>query len=233
MQALIFCGGFGTRMNNGEPGNLKPLIKVAGVEILRHVMSIYEHYGINDFILLGGYKVDELTDFAQRNCSKDLHIKVVNTGEGTPTGGRLLLAKDQIKSKPFLLTYGDSLTNFNLTKCLDFKVNTKSDFIVSYYKKFIEYGILNLSENLRLLGIFEKTYSVPINAGFYVLDHRIFSFIQSVNDSFEIDVLPKLIADNNIVIGSYKIDFWHPMDTPDDQKKLGKILEANPQILFE
>jgi glucose-1-phosphate cytidylyltransferase len=233
MDCLIFCGGFGTRMNNGQPGELKPLIKVAGREILRHIISIYEHYGIRDFILLGGYRIHDLHDFASRYTNDTLRIRVLDTGEGTPTGGRLLQARDVISAGPFLLTYGDSLTNFNLDKCLDFKARTKADLVVSSYRKYVEYGILDIDEHARLGGIFEKTYSVPINAGFYILDHRIFPFIQSENDSFEINVLPKILADKNIVTNVFNIDFWHPMDTPDDQKKLDRILETNKQILFE
>ncbi len=232
MVSVIFCGGFGTRMNNGEPGKLKPLTPVAGKEILRHIISIYEKYGINKIRLLGGYRIDDLKIFAAKYSNADLDISVIDTGEGTPTGGRLLLAKDAIGSGPFLLTYGDSLTNFNLDKCIAFKLHTKSDFVVSTYNKFIEYGILNIDKDSRLKGIFEKTYSVPINAGFYILDHRIFPFIQSENESFEIDVLPRLIADPQFVISAFKIDFWHPMDTPDDQRKIDKILTESPEILF-
>ena len=232
MVVLIFCGGFGTRMNNSEPGLLKPLIKVAGKEIIRHIMSIYEHYSIKDFLLLGGYRIQDLHSFAVKYADQGINIKVLDTGEGTPTGGRLLMAKDEIQSNQFLLTYGDSLTNFNLNKCLDFKLKTRSDFTVSCYNKPIEYGVLNNDENDRLLGIYEKTYTVPVNAGFYILDKRIFSFIQSVNESFEIDVLPRIIADRSLVTSSFNIDFWHPMDTPEDQKKLDKILLTNPQILF-
>lgn len=233
MKALIFCGGFGTRMNNGEPGELKPLIQVAGKEILRHIISIYEHYGISDFILLGGYRIEDLMDFALKYSDESLRIRVLDTGEGTPTGGRLLMAKDEINSESFLLTYGDSLTNFNLNRCLAFKEKHKSDMIISTFNKYIEYGILDIDVDDRLTGIHEKTFSVPINAGFYILDKRVFKYINSIEDSFEIDVLPRLIAVRDIVISSFKIDFWHPMDTPNDQMKLNRILESAPDIIFK
>ncbi len=232
-QALIFCGGFGTRMNNGEPGQLKPLIKVAGKEILRHIISIYEYYGIGDFVLLGGYRIQDLIEFALKYSDESLRIRVLDTGEGTPTGGRLMLAKDEINSESFLLTYGDSLTNFNLDMCLAFKEKHKSDMIISTFNKFIEYGILDIDIDDRLTGIHEKTFSVPINAGFYVLDKRVFRYINSIEESFEIDVLPRLIADRDFVISSFKVNFWHPMDTPNDQIKLNAILESNPDIIFK
>ena len=96
------------------------MIKVAGKKILRHIISIYEYYGICDFTLLEGYRIEDFIDFASKYSTKSLHIRVLDIGEGTPTGGRLLLAKDEINSESFLLTYGDSLTNFNLKKCIAF-----------------------------------------------------------------------------------------------------------------
>ena len=96
MTCLIFCGGFGTRMNNGEPGDLKPLIDVAGKEILAHIISIYESQGISDFILLGGYKIEDLYRFVEKYSKDKLNIRVLDTGSGTPTGGRLLHAKTLI-----------------------------------------------------------------------------------------------------------------------------------------
>ena len=233
MQCVIFCGGYGTRMNNGEPGQLKPLIKVANKEILRHIISIYEYYGINNFLLLGGYKIEDLNEFVLKYSSNKLNIRVLDTGDGTPTGGRLLMAQNEITSENFLLTYGDSLTNFNLEKCLKFKEEKKSDLVVSTYNKYIEYGILNIDENQRLTEIYEKTYSVPINAGFYIMNKLVFKYMESMNDSFEIDVLPKIINDENIIISTFKLDFWHPMDTPNDQKKLENILSENPNIIFQ
>ena len=232
MQCVIFCGGYGTRMNNGEPGQLKPLIKVANKEILRHVISIYEHYGIDNFLLLGGYRINDLNEFALKYTTEKLKIRVLDTGEGTPTGGRLFMAKNEIIPGKFLLTYGDSLTNFNLTNCINFQNKYNSDLIVSTYNKYIEYGILEIDENQRLTQIHEKTYSLPINAGFYILDKLIFNYMDSINDSFEIDILPKIIKDKNVVISTFNVDFWHPMDTPNDQKKLENILLKTPNIIF-
>jgi glucose-1-phosphate cytidylyltransferase len=220
-------------MNNGEPGNLKPLIKVAGIEILRHIISIYEKYNITEFLLLGGYKIEELIEFAKKYSNSSLKIKVIDTGSGTPTGGRLLIAKEEIGENEFLLTYGDSLTNFNLFKCQEFKAKLKADMIISSYNKNIEYGILDINQDDRIQGIFEKTYAVPINAGFYILNKRIFSYIKSINESFEIDVLPKILKEDKIKICVYKVNFWHPMDTPIDRNNLEILLNNTPNLLFE
>jgi glucose-1-phosphate cytidylyltransferase len=220
-------------MNNGEPGELKPLIKVAGKEILSHIISIYEQQGITNFILLGGYRINDLISFAKTFSNSRLNIKVLDTGNGTPTGGRLLLAKDLIKEEKFLLTYGDSVTNFNLLKCINFMNQKSAKISISTHYKKLDYGVLDIDKYSILNKIHEKTFSVPINAGFYILNCNVFNYIKNIEESFEIDVLPRIIQDVNNKISVYEVDFWHPMDTPDDRIKLTKILINNPNILFE
>jgi glucose-1-phosphate cytidylyltransferase len=233
MKCIIFCGGFGTRMNNGEPGRLKPLIEVAGKEILRHIISIYESQKVVNFILLGGYKIDELIQFANKYSNDKLNIKVLDTGIGTPTGGRLFHAKNLIKEDFFLLTYGDSLTNFNLEKCFNLMDKKNANMSISTFQKKIEYGILDIDENSILKKIYEKTFTVPINAGFYVLNNKVFDYIKTINESFEIDILPRIILDKSNTIVVNDLNFWHPMDTPEDREKLNDILLNNPNKLIE
>ena len=103
MNCVIFCGGFGTRMNNGEPGFLKPLIEVAGKEILAHIISIYESQNVTNFILLGGYKIDDLYDFAKKYSNSKIKINVIDTGSGTGRDGQItgdkgrgLVARSQV-----------------------------------------------------------------------------------------------------------------------------------------
>lgn len=220
-------------MNNGEPGALKPLIEVAGKEILAHIISIYESQKVTDFILLGGYKIDDLYDFAKKYSNSKIKINVIDTGSGTPTGGRLLQIKDLIKDDKFLLTYGDSVTNFNLIKAQKNMFENDAEMSISTFRKKLEYGILDISDKLILNEIFEKTYSVPINAGFYILDKKIFEYINSLEESFEIDVLPRILKEKKINFSVYEVNFWHPMDTPEDRTRLNKILLNHPNTLFE
>ena len=141
-------------MNNGEPGVLKPLIEVAGKEILAHIISIYQSQNIKDFILLGGYKVEELYLFAKKNSNPELKITVLDTGNGTPTGGRLLQVNELISEEPFLLTYGDSVTNFNLLKAQKTMIESGSEMLISTYRKKLEYGVLDIDSNFILNKIF-------------------------------------------------------------------------------
>ena len=204
MHCLIFCGGFGTRMNNGEPGFLKPLIEVAGKEILAHIISIYEKQKISNFILLGGYRIEDLIIFAKKNTNLNIQITVLDTGNGTPTGGRLLKAKSLIKEDNFLLTYGDSVTNYNLGKARNMMLECKAEMSISTFKKKLEYGILDINNDNILNKIYEKTYSVPINAGFYILNKKVFDYIYSIDESFEIDVLPRMLNEKKIKLGKWK-----------------------------
>jgi glucose-1-phosphate cytidylyltransferase len=220
-------------MNNGVPGLLKPLIQVAGREILGHIISIYEAQGVSDFILLGGYKIDDLKIFAKKNSNQKYKISVLDTGNATPTGGRLLQAKDLIKEQSFLLTYGDSLTNFNYSKAKKVMHNNGADMSITTFRKKIEYGVLDVDGDFILNKIIEKTYSVLINAGFYILNNKVFEYINSLEESFEVDVLPRILSDKKIKISVSEVNFWHPMDTPDDRIKLNNILLKTPNILFE
>lgn len=233
MVCLIFCGGFGTRMNNGVPGVLKPLIEVAGKEILKHIISIYESQNISDFILLGGYKVEDLYVFAKKYTNINLKISVLDTGIDTPTGGRLLQAKDLTNEKPFLLTYGDSLTNYNFSKAKKAMLENGAEMSISTFRKKLEYGVLDIGKDFILNKILEKTYSVPINAGFYILNKNVFDYIYSIDESFEIDVLPRILMEKKIKFSVSEVNFWHPMDTPEDRIKLNNLLLKTPEILFE
>jgi glucose-1-phosphate cytidylyltransferase len=220
-------------MNNGEPGFLKPLIEVAGKEILAHIISIYEKQKISNFILLGGYRIEDLIIFAKKNTNLNIQITVLDTGNGTPTGGRLLKAMSLIKEDNFLLTYGDSVTNYNLGKARNMMLESKAEMSISTFKKKLEYGILDINNDNILNKIYEKTYSVPINAGFYILNKKVFDYIYSIDESFEIDVLPRILNEKKIKFAVSEVNFWHPMDTPDDRAKLNNILLKTPNILFE
>ena len=220
-------------MNNGEPGALKPLIEVAGKEILAHIISIYESQNVTKFILLGGYKIDDLYDFAKKYSNSKIKINVIDTGSGTATGGRLLKIKDFITENTFLLTYGDSVTNFNLTKAQKNMSENDAEMSISTFRKKLEYGVLDINDKLILNEILEKTYSVPINAGFYILNKKIFEYINSLEESFEIDVLPRILKEKKINFSVYEVNFWHPMDTPEDRTRLNKLLLNYPNTLFE
>ena len=120
MKTFIFCGGFGTRLNQGKPGPLKPLIKINKKTILEYIFEIYSKDNHNDFYLLGGYKIDELYKFSKK--IKKYNVSVIDTKIGSSTGARLNYIKNTLeKEENFFLTYGDSLANFKPNKALRLK----------------------------------------------------------------------------------------------------------------
>ena len=223
MKTFIFCGGYGTRMNKGKPGPLKPLIKINGKSILEHIFKIYNRFGYKDFYLLGGYKVNELIKFKKK--IKNFNINVINTGLGTTTDGRLLFIKKYLsQGENFYLTYGDSLANFKAKKALKYKRN--DNYIISSYLNTTPYGVLDIKKNYDLKKIYEKNFFFNINAGFYILDTSIFNFIKSKKESFEKDVLPRAIKLKK-KIKAININKWYPIDNIYDIECVKNILKSN------
>lgn len=223
MKTFIFCGGYGTRLNKGKPGPLKPLVKINGMPIIEHIFNIYGKYGFKDFYLLGGYKFNELLRFAKK--IKKFNINVINSGVGTTTAGRLLYAKEILeKEERFFLTYGDSLANFKPIKAL--KIKTSKNFVISTHNYKPPYGVITADRNSLIKKIFEKNFTLNINAGFYVLDFRIFDYIKSKNESFELHTMPRILKKIKN-IKSLNLKKWHPIDNIYDIESVEKLLKSN------
>ena len=221
-QAVIFCGGFGTRFNNNKTKILKPLAKINGKPILKIIIDIYYNQGINEFLLLGGFRFNLLKKFEKKYLSKKIKIPALNTGLRTTTAGRLIKAKKLIQDK-FFLTYGDSIANFSVKKFESYKLSKK--FYVSTYDYKIPYGVIISKKDNNINKSFEKSFKIPINAGFYVLNKKIFKFIKSQNNIFEDHVLKNVIRNKTYKLIKNKLSFWHPMDYKDDKNKIESILK--------
>ena len=213
MKAIILCGGKGTRFNKGKPGPLKPLIKINGTPILRHIINIYKKNNINNFILLGGYKFKELEKFSKKN--KDVKITSIFTGVNTNTAGRILAIKKFIKNENFLLTYGDSLADFSLSQAL--KLKKKNNFVMSVYEYKFMYGLIKTKNN-EIKNMKEKT-TFKINAGFYVLDKDIFKYIKNKTESFEKKVIDRVLNSKKKFVTNL-VKNWFPMDNLKDKKNI-------------
>ena len=170
-------------------------------------------------MLLGGFNFEALEKFSKK--IKNVNIKAINTGLNTSTAGRLKKIKSLIGRENFLLTYGDSLANFNLKKML--KNKTQNNMIINIFNYEIEYGLVNVKKNL--VSSFNEKGSVLINAGFYLLDQRIFKFINSDKESFEYDILPKLYKKK--ILKFVKVSKWFAVDKKKDLIKLDNILKTN------
>jgi glucose-1-phosphate cytidylyltransferase len=242
MKCIILAGGYGTRLAEETQTKPKPMVKIGRYPILWHIMKLYAHHGINDFIICLGYKGFVIKNYLKKNFvnskNKKIHyykdkdnnwkITCVNTGIKTNTGGRLLkLNKIIKKNEDFCFTYGDGLTNVNIRKAITFFKKTKKIACVTAAEPPAKYGVLKIKNNL-VTNFTEKidNKKIWINGGFFIFNSEIFNFIKDFNTSLEFSVLPKLVKKKQLC--SYKhYGYWQSMDTLRDKMELDKMWRRN------
>jgi D-glycero-alpha-D-manno-heptose 1-phosphate guanylyltransferase len=226
--AVIFTGGKGTRMvASGGYEGLKPLTEVNGRPFLSWLLQYLEGQKIEKFFLLGGAKIQELYEFSQNT---EYCVEVIDTGIESGTAQRLVLAEEKILSNiscgSFVLTYGDSIANFSVANAIELMsgkvLKDKHNFGMAYYDLPINYGVPEIKSG-SVTRFFEKEWRCPINAGFYILDASIFSWLGK-DVSFESDTIPKLVSSPNINLCAYNVTRWQGMDQKSDIEKLEKTL---------
>ena len=220
MKTFIFCGGKATRFNNGKPGPLKPLIKINKIPIILRIIKNLKKNSINEIFLLGGYKFNKLKSFFKKN---KMNIVVIDTKINTSTAGRLLMIKNLItKNENFLLTYGDSLVDFDIESAISLK--KKNTFVISSFKYKFMYGVLNSNKRNICTNMYEKKI-FSVNSGFYILDKKIFKFIRSKKESFESDVFPRVLRSKKINFKINYVQSWLPIDNNTDKKNANLFLK--------
>lgn len=219
MKVVILAGGYGSRLSEETKLKPKPLIDIGGKPLIWHIIKHFSFYNFHNFIICTGYlgeKIEEYFKKLKRKTSeeKKWNIKIVNTGKNTPTGGRVKLIKSLIKKDEiFFMTYGDGLSNINLIKLLKHHKKYKGIATVSSVIPPARYGSVVIKKNLMVKKFEEKINTGGfINGGFFVLSKEIFSYIKSTHDSFEHDVLPRIVSKNLLSAFIHK-DFWYAVDT--------------------
>jgi glucose-1-phosphate cytidylyltransferase len=242
MQVVILAGGYGTRLQEETSRIPKPLVEIGGKPIIQHIMKLYSHYGFNDFIIAGGYKCELLKDYffnyKMKNCNftvntKNGHISyhngvdnfnvtVVDTGVEALTGDRLLQIKDYLKTdSPFMLTYGDGVSDVNIQDLVEFHNTHKKPMTMTIVKPTSKFGSVELYGNNAVKSFNEKIKesSSWINAGYFVCNYNLFSLVDMRNKMIEGDPLNDLAVNNYLM--SYKHEgFWQCMDTVKDRSTL-------------
>jgi len=244
MKAVILAGGLGTRFSEETNIKPKPMIEIGGKPILWHIMKIYSHHGINDFIICLGYKgyliKEYFSNYALHNSdvtfnlsnnSVNVHSKraepwsitLVDTGDETMTGGRLLRVKDYLADDDFCFTYGDGVTNSNISSSIDFhKKHGKLATMTTCFPPG-RFGAITLDGN-QVKSFHEKPKGdgLMVNAGFFVLSNNIFQYIKDDHTIWEQEPLNNLSKDKQLM--AYKHSgFWRPMDTAFDKKNLEEL----------
>ena len=225
MKIVILCGGKGTRLSEETRKIPKPMVKIGKKPILIHIMDYYKSFGFDNFILAVGYKQNIIRDYFKKNRPFN-SVKVVDTGQNTLTGGRVLRLKKYFnKEETFLLTYGDGVTNLNLKNLIRFhKINRKIATMTAV-KPPVRFGELIIKKNI-VKKFEEKPQSSSgwINGGFFVLNYKIFKYIKNDLIMLEREPLEKLVKIKQLV--AYKHNgFWQCMDTLRDKILLNKIFK--------
>lgn len=249
MKAVILAGGLGTRISEETTVKPKPMIEIGGKPILWHIMKIYSYYGINDFIICCGYKGYIIKEYFanyflhQSDLTLDMStneinihqeraepwkVTLIDTGEKTMTGGRVKRIKEYLNNdQDFCLTYGDGLANLDILKLIKFHKNHGKAATLSAIYPPGRFGSLNIKEN-QVTSFFEKPRGdgALINGGFFVLNSKIFKYIEGDFTVWEQEPLNKLASDGELMSFKHE-DFWHPMDTLRDKHHLEKLWESN------
>lgn len=250
MKAVILAGGFGTRISEESQFKPKPMIEIAGMPILWHIMKLYSYYNVNEFIICAGYKqhvikewfadyflhTSDITfDFTQddkiivhNKRAEQWKVTVVDTGLNTMTGGRLKRVRDFLNDEPFFMTYGDGVSDINIDKLLEFHKSNAKLATMSAIKPESRFGVLDLDNNNQVMAFREKSDvdSGYINAGFMVLEPKVLDYISGDSVMFEREPMEKLAANGQLMCYKHN-GFWQCMDTMRDKEKLENLWAEN------
>jgi glucose-1-phosphate cytidylyltransferase len=247
VKAVILAGGLGTRLSEETGLRPKPMVEVGGKPILWHVMKIYAAQGVTDFVICVGYRgylikeyfanyflhqSDITVDMRSRtidyhvNGAEPWRVTVVDTGDGTNTGGRLRRVASYLEGDDaFYFTYGDGVGDVDVQAALAQHRTAGSDATVTAVRPPGRFGELRLDEQ-RLVGFDEKpAQGAWINGGFFVLSPRVLAEIPGDATSWEHEVLPGL-ARAGRVSAYYHDGFWQPMDTLRDRNALEELWQS-------
>jgi len=247
MKAVILAGGLGTRISEETHLKPKPMIEIGGKPILWHIMKMYSTYGINDFVICCGYKgyvikeyfanyflhTSDVT-FDMQNNNMEVHQKfaepwkvtLIDTGLETMTGGRLKKVKSFVEDETFCFTYGDGVSNIDISKLIEFHNNNDGLATLTAVQSPGRFGALQISGN-KISNFKEKPTGDGnwINGGFFILEPKIFDYIEGDSTIWEKEPLEKLVQDKQLNVYRHD-DFWQPLDTLRDKNYLEKLLDS-------
>lgn len=251
MKVAIFAGGFGTRLSEETTIRPKPMVEVGGRPILWHIMKIYAHYGLKDFVVIGGYKVEFIKDYflnyRSRACDftvdlasgsvefrsnghEDWRVTVLDTGVDTMTGGRLRRAREHIGNETFCLTYGDGVSNVPIDRLIESHRAWGGWCTLTAVVQPGRYGALHFDEDgINVAGFREKgrTDGGLINGGFFVCEPEVFDLIDGDRTVWEEEPMERLIAAGKL--RSFRHEgYWQSMDSLRDRQVLEAQWAANP-----
>lgn len=244
MKAVILAGGFGTRISEESYLKPKPMIEIGGKPILWHIMKAYTVHGITEFIICLGYKgytikeyfanyflhMSDVT-FEMCNNKMEVHnnycdpwkVTLIDTGDNSMTGGRLRRVRQYLGSDDFCFTYGDGVSDINISRLISFHKNHGKLATVTAVQPPGRFGALGLrGDEIHTFQEKPKGEGGWINGGFFVLSPKAIDYIQDDSSVWEKYPLEKLASDGELQ--AYKHEgFWYAMDTLRDKNKLEEL----------
>ncbi len=249
MKVVILAGGMGTRISEESHLKPKPMIEIGDAPILWHIMKYYSSYGFHDFIICCGYKgyvikeyfadyylhrsditfdfSDNNKMFIHNNVAEPWKVTLVDTGLHTMTGGRLKRVREYLGDETFMMTYGDGLSDVDLSHLLRFHREHGKTATLTAIQPGGRYGVLDIDGEQTVRRFAEKAREDGgwINGGFMVLEPEIFSYIEGDKTFLEKEPLEKLAHDGELAAYRHE-GFWKCMDTMRDKGMLEQLWET-------
>ena len=249
MKVVILAGGRGTRIQEESQIRPKPLIEIGSKPIIWHIMKNYSHYGFKEFVICCGYKGYLIKEYfanfslhnsdvtidikkneikVHKNNNEDWKITLIDTGDNSLTGGRILRVEDFVDEE-FLLTYGDGVADVDISKLVQHHKTNKKIATMTIVQPQGRFGVVEFNTKNNLIENFSekvKGDGAWINGGFFVLNKKIFKYLKDDFTVWEKEPLENLSKENQLV--AFKHDgFWYPMDTMRDKAYLENLWDKN------
>jgi glucose-1-phosphate cytidylyltransferase len=244
MKVAILAGGLGTRLSEETTVRPKPMVEIGGRPILWHIMHLYAHHGLNEFVLALGYKAEMIREYFLRYnqvsrdvsvrladgsatthgaLSEDYTLHMIDTGQSTQTGGRIKRLKKWVGNNTFCLTYGDGVADVDITKLIAFHRAHGKLATVTAVRPPARFGGMELEgDAVRAFAEKAQTSEGWINGGFFVLEPQVFDYIENDDTIWEHKPLERLAQEDQFRAFRHE-GFWWPMDTLRDVR----LLEAH------
>lgn len=247
MKAVILAGGKGSRISEESQFRPKPLVEIGGKPILWHIMKLYAHYGVNEFIICCGYKGHQIKEYfvnynntqadhtyllkdssviMQGKQPESFRVTLVDTGLNTLTAGRLKKVQPYLQGEEsFFLTYGDGVSDVNIDELYRFHREQQKCVTITAYAQTERFGRLTLEDNQKGVKTFKekgKADSGFINAGFMVMNSDIFGYLRDGSEMLE-DGPFEAVSDAGQMAAYAHYGFWSPMDTKKEQIELESL----------
>jgi glucose-1-phosphate cytidylyltransferase len=247
MKAVILAGGLGTRIGEETAVRPKPMIEIGGKPILWHIMKTFSCYGISEFIICLGYKGYLIKEYfanyflhmsdvtfdmvgnkmeVHQNSAEPWRVTLVDTGEDTMTGGRLKRVKDYLGNEEFCFTYGDGVSNIDVSRLVEFHEQQKTLATVTAVQPPGRFGSLDLSQQ-KVMSFQEKPKGDGgwISGGFFILSPRVMDYIAGDQTVWEREPMERLAREGQLAAYLHR-GFWHAMDTLRDKNFLESLWQS-------